>query len=140
MKDKIFNCQDLFCDLRQKIKKYFERIKKNGGFNIYLRALTAQILWFTLFYNIGILLIPTKDYLLSHSILVYVLVSLISIKAVAGDKIMKGINYYISGDFFHKFDIHFLNRSIFLMIVLSLFCVFLNNVNLSNLKPYARKK
>lgn len=137
---KINNCKDLFCDIRKKNRRYFDRIKKDGGYSLYFRAIAAQILWLTLLYNIGMLLIPAKDYLLAHSILVYILISILLINTAAGNKILGEIKHYATGDFFHKFEINFLNRSILLLLLFSCIFIFLNSNNLNNFKLHARRK
>ena len=60
MESKIKNFKDFFSNIKDSNKRFFDNIKQNGGVNLYFRALTAQILWLTLFYNISILLIPVK--------------------------------------------------------------------------------
>ena len=137
---KIRNCKDFFCEIRTECKDCLKKVKNNGGINFYLRALVAQILWLTLIYNVGILLIPAKDYLLSNSILLFVAINTILIRTVAGNKISGIIDSYASGNFFYRFDINLLNKSIAFLIFLASFFIFMNNVNLSNLKLYERRK
>ncbi len=136
---RIDNCKDLFCDIRQSNRDYFEKIRKNGGINLYLRALVAQVLWFALFYNIGMMLIPVKDFFLSNTIFLAIITFSLLLRGVIGDKIPHWFNGYVRGDFFHKLSINFLNKWIFALILLTVGQTFLSN-SLDNYKLYGRKK
>jgi len=101
--------------------------------------LTAQILWLTLFYNIGILLIPVKQFLLSNAILVIVVILFALLKGVISDKIPDWIDYYTKGNFFYKCDLYFLNKWIFGLVLFVGGLIFLN-IHLNNSKLYGDKR
>lgn len=137
---KINNCRDLFCDICQNNKNYFNKIKKNGGLNLHLRALIAQILWFSFFYNIGMMLIPVKDFFLSNTIFIVIITFSLLLRGVIGDKIPKWLDEYVKGDFFYKFDINFLNKWIVVLLFFIFGFMIYNHINLNNFKLYGRKK
>lgn len=139
MGNKIKSFKDLFGNIKQSNKNFFDNIKENGGVNLYFRALTAQILWLTLFYNIGILLIPVKQFLVSNAILVIVVILFALLKGVIIDKIPDWIDYYTKGNFFYKFDLYFLNKWILVLVLLVIGLVFLN-IYSNNSKLYGTKK
>lgn len=136
---RINNCKDLFCDIRQSNRDYFEKIRSNGGIDLFLRALIAQILWFAFFYNIGMMLIPVKDFFLSNTIFLVIISFSLLLRGVIGDRIPYWFNGYVKGDFFYKLSINFLNKWIFALILLTIGQTFLIS-NLDNFKLYGRKK
>jgi hypothetical protein len=139
MEKGIKNFQDLFGNIVSSNKEFFDNIKKNGGVNLHFRAFTAQILWLTLFYNIGILLIPVKQFLLSNAILVIVVIFYAILRGVISDKIPDWIDSYTKGNFFYKCDLCFLNKLILGLVILVAGLIFLN-IHLNNSKLYGNKR
>lgn len=139
MKKRIHNCKDLFSSICQKNNKYIDGVRKNGGINFHLRALVAQILWFSFFYNLGLMLIPVKDFFMSNIIIFAVFTFGLSLRNFIGDKIPCWIDDCIKGKFFYEFSVEFLNKWIFSLIILMVGQMFLNN-SLNNYKLYGREK
>ena len=137
---KIGSWSDLLSNVKDENKSFITKIKQNGGWNVWGRALAAQILWLTILYNIGILLIPVKDFLLSNGILVASVTFLVLLRGVIGDKIPSWVDDYVKGNFFSKFDVPFLNKWILSLFFVSLFTLYMNDVNLRNYKAYGSKQ
>jgi hypothetical protein len=135
--NKIKNCKDLFCNISNSNRDFIDKIKNGGGFNLYFRALTAQILWLTLFYNIGILIIPIKQFLLSNAILAIIIVLLTIVKGIIKDKIPDWVGHHIEGNFFYNCDVAFLNKWIIGMLACIAGLLFMN---ISNSKLYGDKQ
>ncbi len=136
MEDKIKNFNELINHIKGCRKKNLENIKNSGGINLYCRALIAQLLWLTLIYNIGTLLIPAKQFLLSLPNIII----LVIIYRIIGSKIPSAVDNFFKGNFFHKFDINFLNWWILSLIVIISGITFIK-IHLNNfIRPYGNKE
>lgn len=133
---KIKNCKDLLHNISASNSEFIDKVKNCGGFNLYFRALTAHILWLTLFYNIGILIIPIKQIFLSNAILAILVVLLTIVRGIIKDKIPDWVEHHIEGNFFYDCDIAFLNKWIIGMLTLIAGLLFLN---INNSKLYGSK-
>lgn len=139
MKKKIHNCKDLFFSVCQKNNKYIDGVRKNGGISFHLRALMAQVLWFLFFYNLGLMLIPVKDWLISSTIVIAILAFCRSLRIFIDDKFPSWIDDFIKGKFFYDFGISFLNKWILILFFLVVGQMYFNN-NQYNEKLYGRGK
>lgn len=119
MKNKINNCNDLLRNIHSSNRRFIEKVKNKGGLNLHFRALTAQILWLTLFYNVSILLIPVKGFLSSNSIFIILIALFELLKGIIFSKIPNWIDDSIKGNFFYNFNISFLNKWIVGLLILN---------------------
>jgi len=122
---KIKNLKELWYSVKKSNKNYIYQIEKTGGFNYYFRALTAQILWFILFYSLIIKFMPIKDFLMSnfYIIIIYILISFLW--KFIKNKLPSWIDYLTKGEFFYDLDIGFLNICIVFLISINFFIVIL---------------
>lgn len=136
MEKRIKNFKELVNHIGDCRKNFFENIKNNGGINLCCRVFVAQLLWLTLIYNIGMLLIPVKQFLLS----VTNIILLVVIYRIIENKIPNSIDNFLKGDFFRKFDIVFLNYWIFSLVLLIAGYLIFAKDYLNNIKLYGNKE
>ncbi|MFZ5982477.1 MAG: hypothetical protein ACOYS2_02830 [Patescibacteria group bacterium] len=140
MTKKIHSCRELFCATKEKNKKYLSKIRKEGGINLYMRALLAQVLWFALFYNLGIMLVPVKDAITSNAIVLATMSLIGALKAFIGDKIPSVVDDFIKGKFFYEFSLDFLNKWIIGLAFIVFIQVMGQVFYFDNYKIYGKKK
>ncbi len=122
---KIKSFQELLRFIRESNRAYLKNINESGGANLYLRALTAQILWLSLFYSIAHKLIPIRDFLLSNVFFLVILGTFSLMWETIKDKLPLWFSYVFKGEFFYNFDMKFLNTWIILLSTINIVLIFL---------------
>ncbi len=122
---KIKNFQELLRFIKESNRAYLKKINESGGTNLYLRALTAQILWLFLFYSIVQKLIPIRDFLLSNALFLVILGIFSFMWGIIKDKLPLWFSYIFKGEFFYNFDIKFLNIWIMFLSTINIVLIFL---------------
>lgn len=116
---KIKKISDLVVYIKNSNVDFLVRIKCNGGMTLWFRALLAQILWLTFLYQIGILLIPIKEFLYKNILIVGLLIALNLIWRALKDNVPYWIDDFFKGGVYYKCD----NIKILNQILLALFAI-----------------
>jgi hypothetical protein len=102
-----------------------KRIKQGDGVNLFMRKLTAQILWLTLWYTIAIKLSPVESFLIKNVVVLVTAGTISFLWLIFKEKIPPSINDLITGNFLHGFsDIKTINQLIALFIFLNAIILF----------------
>lgn len=124
-----------YCDreIKPQAKEFAEEINKVGK-SLYIIQLTNQILLFTLLYNIINFLNPLKDFILSQVLNTIIIAALMILKSIVNKRVPKFFNDIISGEFFYKMNLIFNIKSLFCLMILNLFLIFIphNNYETNN--------
>lgn len=118
-KREVKNLKDFCSWIREENSNYLAELKESGGFGLHLRRLTAQILWLSSYYFLGIWLLPMKDFLSANAVLFIVLGLTALLWSIIKSQLPLWVGSLMKGDFFYYFEGWFLNVWIFSLILLN---------------------
>jgi len=130
---KIKNLKELGDEIRRKHSEFRSRVEGVGGYALYFRALTAQLLWFLLGYIIISKFLPITELIYSVSILIAVGLSY-HLWPVIKPKLPDWVVYITKGEFFYDLDRQLLNSFLFVLAILCMFLLLLPPLNLKRSK------
>ncbi len=112
--------------IHQSTKIFFDKIRNDGGWNIFLLALTAKILLLSLWYNVARYIVPLDDMLVEASVFILFAIFWGAIK----DHVPSWVNdLFVTGKGYFELEIKTLNRYIFNLFLLHIF-IFILGKNL----------
>jgi hypothetical protein len=120
MEQKIKNFREVVSYIKKNTYEHFSSIKNNNGYNQYLRALTAQLLWLLLLYSLTIKLIPVQDWLVSNVIFLVLFGIFSFLWITIKEKLPSWLTEYAKGECFYTFELPFLNKCIICLFLINL--------------------
>lgn len=124
---KIKKISDLVVYINNSNADFLVKIKDNGGTTLWFRALLTQILWLTFLYQIGILLIPIKEFLYKNILIVGLLMAFNLIWRALKDNVPYWIDDFLKGGVYYKCDnIKILNQILLAFFAINVGVLFFN--------------
>ena len=130
---KIKNLKELLAEIRKRHSEFRSRIDQVGGYALYFRALTAQLLWFLLGYIVISKLLPITDLVYSVSFLIIAGLSY-RLWPIIKLKLPDWVVYITKGEFFYDLDRQLLNSFLFVLALLCVFSLFFPPLNFKRSK------
>lgn len=126
-KSKIEKTCDLIAHIKLSNASFFAKIKDDGGYTVWFRALLAQILWLTFLYQISILVIPIKEFVSRNLLLVGILMVLNLIWRAIKENIPDWFDDILKGGIYYKCGLKMLNKMLLILFTMNIGVLFYNN-------------
>jgi hypothetical protein len=105
--------------IKETTKSYAEKIKADGGYDIFLRANIAHILLLLLVYSFLKTISPWTGFLGTNSFVVVAVICGNFAKKAFQSRLPLWINHLTSGDIFHNSELPFLNKCIAYLLIMN---------------------